>query len=113
MTMTDRSDPLDDLFDTARRAGADPSAALMDRVMSDALSALPPPGGATRRDTSIWRRLVAGLGGWPALTGLAGAAVAGVWIGVAQPDSLTALIYETETLSVDPLSGFDLVLQEG
>lgn len=35
-----------------------------------------------------WRQLLALLGGWPAMGGLAAACAAGVWIGVSPPDFL-------------------------
>jgi hypothetical protein len=93
MTMTERHESDDDaaldaLFGAARAARPDPSAALLARIAADAeavaadrarqAAARPSRGG-------IFGWLPA-IGGWPALAGLATAAVAGVWIGYAQPD---------------------------
>lgn len=82
---------------------ADP--ALMTRVLEDAYqvmaereqpAALPEVGRAGReRGERAHKRgfaaLVALIGGWPALAGMATAAVAGVWLGYVAPAALTGL----------------------
>lgn len=93
MTMTDQDKDealLDDLFAKARGMGPMPSDALMTRILHDAATlqpgraamplATPSPAG--------WRALLAVLGGWPAVSGLVAATLAGVWIGAAPPESL-------------------------
>ena len=87
--MADR-DPLDEFLDAARTARPVPPQALMARIVDDAEREAPRP--EARDRVPFWRGLVEGLGGWPALAGLATATVAGVWIGAADP------------LELDPLS---------
>ncbi len=85
MTETDRDteEKLEALFKQARSAPEEPDAALLARVLGDALAeqavgAAPARGNAgARRGWGLW----AALGGWPAMGGLATAAVAGLWIG--------------------------------
>ena len=79
-------------FAAARAAAPVPGVALMDRILADAdavqrLAALPPrPAKAavrpSRRRFAALADLSALLGGWPALSGMATAAAAGVWIGL-------------------------------
>lgn len=86
MTETDREmdERLEALFSQARSAPEEPDAALMARVLEDALAvqaARPVPAAervVARRGWGLW----AALGGWPAMGGLATAVVAGLWIGV-------------------------------
>ena len=81
--MTERDEDLDDLFAAARRRPPRPDAALLGRIAADAERLA--PGG--------WRgRAWQAIGGWPAAVGLAAAAVAGVWIGAAQPQPVEAVI---------------------
>jgi len=93
MTMTNPNDDmLDDLFAQARSIDAKPSHAFLARVLADAdgvQAAMRPkqaavPGG-------LWTRMLDALGGWPAVSGLAAATIAGVWIGVAPPSSMQDL----------------------
>lgn len=74
-------DGLEAFFAAARAEAPRPSAALMGGILADAEAARGP----------WWRRAALGLGGWPALTGLAAATVAGVWIGAAVPDQVGTL----------------------
>lgn len=101
---TERDDDLilQPFFAAARAAPPAPSRALMARLHADALAeaalrAAPPPPilpplPAARAPR---RRRLAGLvellGGWVGLGGLATAAVAGIWVGVALPGPLAAL----------------------
>lgn len=86
---------LDDLFKAARAARPEPSPALLARVLADAEAAQAPP--PARRDTR-WRFVPLLLGSVGASLGMATAALAGVWIGYAQPDTLTSV---TAALWVD------------
>lgn len=96
MAKTDK-DHLDDagleaFFDAGRKASPVPSEALMTAILQDAAAQMPGPAATvpTRR-RSFWQDLVAQIGGWPALAGMATATVAGVWIGFAAPVQLETL----------------------
>lgn len=86
---------LDGFFAAARAAAPRPSAALLARIEADGLreQALRsrPPAPSARRQAGWIGRLLAEMGGAPVVAGLAGAALAGVWIGLAQPAPLTGL----------------------
>lgn len=80
---------LDGLF-AAMRDGGDvfPTDALLDRIMLDADAVLAQTGPAAVRgkaQSGFAAMLLDIIGGWAAVSGLAAATVAGVWIGVAQP----------------------------
>ncbi len=86
---------LDDLFAAARTdSRATPSPDLLARVLSEAegLQVVAPTPDAPPERRGLWVAVVAAVGGWPALGGVAMAGVAGVWIGVA---SGTALMQDT------------------
>ena len=114
MTMTERKHPndtfLDDLFAQVRQADVQPSDDLYARVMADAFAQVAPsPQVAAHRKPGLWDRIKDAVGGWPAMSGLAAATLAGVWIGVAPPTSvetLTAPLFG-EAVSVS-LIGSDL-----
>ena len=82
---------LDDLFAAAcddSRQEVPPE--LLARVLSDAETHQPKPASV---ETSLerrgrWQQFVAVIGGWPSLTGLAAATVAGVWIGFSATTTL-------------------------
>lgn len=112
MAKTDRealSDAdLEALFEAGRGAAPIPSQALVARIMADAeaeaLRRAQPPAPAR----GLVARILDGLGGWPAMAGMATATLAGVWLGFAAPDSLNALAgglllpdSATETTSYD------------
>ena len=103
MTDKDRDNAmLDDLFQAARQdtrpASATPE--LLARVLADAekhqleAPALAPVRGQSR---GRWAQFLSAIGGWPSLTGLAAATVAGVWIGFAAGS--TMLPYGAAALS--------------
>lgn len=85
---------LDDVFRAARDAPMEPSPELLARVLADAEAvgaALRPvrnQAGPPRADRL--RDVFRALGGWPAMTGLAAATVAGIWIGLSPPAGLQA-----------------------
>ena len=88
---------LDRLLANAAASGPEPSEALLARVMADADAVLAERGagaglapvGAVPRG---WLRSFAdAIGGWPAIAGLATATVAGIWIGYAQPGSVSGI----------------------
>jgi hypothetical protein len=90
---------LDALFAAAARdAAQDVSPELLARVLADA-EAMQPEAAVLPTRQARQRRgfggIIAALGGWPSLGGLAAATVAGVWIGFAAtptlfPDGLSA-----------------------
>lgn len=86
-------DDLDTLFAQARDTPADPSAAFLARVLSDAEAVQDGWQPRTRaRPGWRWRRITAiALGGAGATAGMTAAAAAGVWIGLAQPEALSAV----------------------
>ena len=115
--MAERKDDigLDAFFAAAADEAVVPPGDLMARVEAQALAEMPVARARVR--VSGWRQMLAALGGWPAVAGLAAACGAGVWIGVASPDTLGAVWSVTEAsldgIGIDPMSGFDLALLEG
>jgi hypothetical protein len=81
-----QDDDLDRLLAAAARTAPQPTAALLDRVLADALALQPsaPSARAPIRD-SLWSRLTAALGGPPALAGVGTAAVFGLALGYLSP----------------------------
>ncbi|WP_108482650.1 hypothetical protein [Oceaniglobus ichthyenteri] len=117
--MTDRpTDPLETLFAQARQAPPDLPDDLFARILADA-ETVDQARHKTVAKSGWWRELGTMLGGWPSVAGLATAAVAGVWIGVAQPVGLNdfTLIDDSETATefdlVDLMPGFDILAAEG
>jgi len=98
MDEPENTDPLKAFFDAGKAARPEPGDALMARIMADAdrvqaerakaPAAVTAPAPVRRG----WlERLAQALGGWPAMTGLAAATVAGLWIGVSAPAGLTGM----------------------
>ncbi len=86
-------DMLDDIFAQARAATPAPSDDLMARVLTDAEDVQPGNLLGAAQRPSLWSRMSDAIGGWPAVSGLAAATVAGVWVGIAPPaqvEDLTA-----------------------
>ena len=108
--MTD-DDDLEAFFAAERANPARPGPALVQSVLADAGRERPaaPARPAARR----LPRWLSDLGGWPAMAGLAAAAIAGVWIGAEMPLSALPLAgdgWDTEALS----TGYaDLSLTDG
>ena len=115
MTTSDRDEmDLDDLFAEARERRPEPGPDLLARIVADAGHV------AAERDAprpapampGLWRDWMRALGGWPAVGGLVASTLAGLWIGVAQPPSLSDLadtvwgeqVSVTLGLDADPLS---------
>lgn len=111
MKATEMTDfDLDTLLSAARKADALPSEALQARVMSDAMALQPkqvPPVAAQAVSVGWIDRLSALFGGGGALAGVSLALVAGVFIGVIQPEPVaaltSALMAEAQMDSVDLL----------
>jgi hypothetical protein len=122
MTMTDNKIPtdteMDALFAEAAHAAPTPSAELLKRIVADADTV-----GAARQSSTtrprrgLFETLVASLGGWPAVAGLATAAVVGIWIGYVAPDTLNELTGPSQTTGTyelgDLIPAFDFAGQEG
>ena len=115
MAMTDRENQeIEALFAEVRALRPEPPDDLMARILAEA-EAL-----AVGRESPLpatparlgWRDWLGALGGWPVVGGLVASTVAGLWIGAAQPPSLSDLVPEIwgEQVSVgfgiheDPLS---------
>lgn len=101
-------DDLDALFGAARAKPAQPSDALMARVVADAealqpapraLAAAPPPA-----PVGLWRGVVDFFGGFGALAGMGSAAAAGLFIGFVQPTGLSDLSAALLGGQIDSLS---------
>lgn len=110
--MTDRDD-LSDLFAQARERVAQPSDALMARVLKDAIDLQPPAPGLPARSVTppaipsgFWATLSDFFGGGGAVAGIGSAAVAGLVIGVWQPTQLTSL---TEALLGAPIETVQMI----
>lgn len=92
IAMNDTDKDLIDLelyFDAARREVKDLPDGLADRIVADAIEVQ--DGWQTPKPIArpgVLRQLYDMLGGWPALSGLATACAAGVWIGFSPPSIL-------------------------
>ncbi|WP_372840692.1 hypothetical protein [Phaeovulum sp.] len=104
---------LEALFDEARFEAFELPPGLLARVLADADAELaartaPPPRATAARGISgfgaVLKELFGAIGGWPAVSGLASATVAGVWIGFAGVGGLALttadLLGGDETLAV-------------
>lgn len=105
---TQENEALDRLFAEARSESYLPGDDFMARLMADAARNAPlrvSPSGPERHVGGVVGFLAA-LGGWPTLGGLAMATVAGLWIGIAPPDSLNdfaaSVLGEEVTVSLFP-----------
>jgi len=125
MSGTDRidetpDDGLDVFFEAARSEAPPLPGGLAARMLGDAYevqagrAAMPPAG---RRRRGAVPALLAAIGGWPAMGGLAAATAAGVWIGISPPAAVTEAVadqvawlggdYAADTWMVDTMSNFD------
>lgn len=116
MRMTDMQDDLDDLLATAARRPLQPSEALMQRVLADALalqSKGPPvrPAPPARRP-GVLIRLASVFGGPPALAGLGTAAIFGLALGYYSPATLDYLTGATAD-AAEFFPGADFLTTEG
>lgn len=108
------TDDLDDLFAAARADRPQPSDALMQRVLDDALALQPrpeplaPPRAPAPRP-GLFARLSQAFGGGPALAGVFSAAVAGLVLGYLDPmtyDYLTGGLTGAEAVDLFPTTDF-------
>lgn len=84
---------LEAFFEAGREDVPELSDSFMAALLQDADLAQPQPAAlaSPRVKRSLWQDIIAQIGGWPALAGMATATVAGVWIGFAAPDQLETL----------------------
>lgn len=82
---------LDGLFAAARDETPMPSAELVGRVLADAEAVQAGFVAPAAARPARFGGLIAALGGWPALAGLATAAVAGITIGIVSPETVDTL----------------------
>ena len=134
MAKTDKTrlsdEALEAFFAAGRAEAPEPGADLMARIVADAEAQIaaraPFPAPVPRRARGgLWTALISGIGGWPAVAGMATAAVAGVWLGFAAPGSIDTLTgglllpqsaagttsYELEDL-LPGYSGFESLAEE-
>jgi len=82
---------LEAFFAAARSLGPTPSADLVGRVLADARAENAPPERVPELRKGWLGVALAMIGGWPAVAGLATAAVTGLTIGLASSDTLDTL----------------------
>ncbi len=114
MSMTDKDmqeqAALVPFFAAAQRAAPAPSPELLARVLAQACAEqarFAPPRPLRAPRIGLTARIRQGLGGWPALAGLAAAGLAGVWIGLALPDVVIAGGEADYLVDVAPDIAFD------
>lgn len=106
------NDDLDDLLLSAARQRIDPSEALLDRVIADALALQPRPVAlypSPAPRPGLLARLALALGGGPVLAGVCTAAVAGLMLGYFSPttyDYLTSGLTGAEAIDLFPTTDF-------
>jgi hypothetical protein len=111
-----RDDDLDDLLALAARARPDPSPALIERVLADALAAQPPAPAPVppRRRQPLLGRLAGAFGGGPVLAGVCSTVLLGLTVGYLNPgaaDYLTGGLVASDTLDLFPTA--DVLATEG
>ena len=115
-------DSLDDLFAEARKDTPAPGDDLVARVLADARAVQDQNVGAVAGAGRInppgrLRAISDMIGGWPALTGMAAAGIAGLWIGVAPTAAIDDLraqwLGQTSTVSflgeIDLIDGWEAI----
>jgi len=106
---------LDNLFAEARSEEVSPSDDLLTRVLADAAALQPqqPPVTVISVPT-LWTRVMNSIGGWPALSGVAAAGVAGLWVGLVPPDAIDSWVADAlgDTTSISFIDDFS-ILEEG
>ncbi|MEZ5674619.1 hypothetical protein SAMN06265173_10369 [Thalassovita litoralis] len=112
---------LDAMFADMRTQDVVPAPDFMARVLADALDAqaAAAPVTVAPRPPSRLRQLLAAIGGWPAVAGLATAGVAGLWIGVNPPASIMTTAESflgttvTDQYLVDLMPSYEFAMAEG
>lgn len=121
--MTDDSEKMVDLesfFEAGRSDAPEPSVALMSRISGDIDLVADEREAVTINVTrdGIFKRILDGIGGWPALSGMATAGIVGIAVGVSPPEVIseftTTYFNGTSDLYlVDPYDGFGFDSFEG
>lgn len=94
------------------KADAAPSVDLMDRIVADAVEVARPVEVA-QSQPGVLARILDALGGWPSVSGLATAAVAGVYLGISDPTLLeTVGLSAASELTDDLLFGDDVFFDD-
>ncbi|MEQ8902651.1 MAG: hypothetical protein RID11_16895 [Roseovarius sp.] len=110
MSMSDKQrtgDGLGGFFEAARGHAPTPSPDLLARVLADA-EATQQPARLPSTSEGLVVRLYRLLGGWPAMAGLATAALTGIWIGTALPEGLIGTAEAAYLVDITPEMAFDL-----
>ncbi len=112
-----RTDDLDDLFAAERDVPVVPSDGLLARIEADAMRLQPRPAvRVSPPPRGLWGVMSAIFGGGGALAGMGTATVAGLYLGLAQPASISnlteALLTGATLESVDLMPSFDTLLIE-
>jgi len=112
MTKSD-DDMIDALFAQARTQSPGVPDDLMARVLADAADMLVHSVAAPK--PRIWPAFLELIGGWPSVGGLAMAGVAGIWVGIAPPASVTTWAADLigSPVSIDLLSDTSGYFAEG
>jgi hypothetical protein len=108
-----RDDGLDGFFEAARGYAPAPSPDLLARVLADAEATQQAgpgtePAGVPATPDGFVARLYRLLGGWPAMAGLATAALTGIWIGTTLPEGLIGTAEAAYLVDITPEMAFDL-----
>lgn len=112
-------DDLDRLLASAARDRPQPSPALIDRVLADALALQPQPALVRPMPTAapgLLARIAGLFGGGPVLAGVCSAALAGVALGYLSPatyDYVTGGLADTSTDALDLFPTTDFLTSEG
>lgn len=102
---------LDALFAQAKADAVVPDA-LVARIVADAAEVAMPEV-IIEQGPGLWARMMDAVGGWPALSGLATATIAGVYIGFSDPTMLeTVGLSATTEVSSDLLFGDDVFFDD-
>lgn len=96
-------DRLLDPFFRAAQAAPEPGHDMQARLLAAAEAQLAAPAVAARpqrRRHRLAAVLLAALGGWPAMAGMATAAATGVWLGFSSPDLVEGYLGSSESYSL-------------
>ena len=121
--MTDDSEKMMDLetfFEAGRKDAPEFSAALMSRIIDDIDSVAdqreaPEP---VAKGKGLLGRILDGIGGWPAVSGMATAGIVGIVVGISPPEAISEFTSayvngKTDLYLVDPYDSFGFESFEG
>ncbi|MDG2257474.1 MAG: hypothetical protein P8L68_03160 [Paracoccaceae bacterium] len=121
--MTDDSEKMMDLetfFEAGRKDAPEFSAALMSRIIDDIDSVAdqreaPEP---VAKGKGLLGRILDGIGGWPAVSGMATAGIVGIVVGISPPEAISEFTSAyvngtTDLYLVDPYDSFGFESFEG